>query len=137
MAEVNPIAEANPVDSVLVSAVVYLLGDESVPAAAETVAQRVTVRADGTVAVILGSFTVETNDNTERQNRLASALGELWATFVGAGFWPSHTAKQVDVVLSISLSPAWGQAGISISPESLQQWLEAGAYLHVNAYSQM
>lgn len=128
------ITTSDPVDSVLLSACVYLPHENAVPAAARAVAPRIHVRSDGTVAVTIGVFDIVTNDVDERQVQLEEVFAALWQTFVDAGFWPASEVHQEHILVSISLSPEAGQAGIALAPEMLRPWLDAGAQLNVNSY---
>jgi hypothetical protein len=122
------------IDDIYVTAVVYVASREALPAATESAAKRIKTRADGSIAVTLGSFTIETNDSEARQEQLAEVLASLWGTFVNAGFATTSEVCEPGVIISISLTPQNGQAGIAIAPASLRPWLGVNAELHVNAY---
>lgn len=122
------------VDTVTVSAVVHVPNAGLVPDAARAAAERVKVKEDGRVAVGFALQHIETNDNAKRQDELSQALDLLWKKLVRADLLSVTGNPDVVVILAITLTPAWGQASISISPDSLKHWIEVGAFLHIDAW---
>lgn len=125
---------SDQIDDVFVSAVVYLPETQRLTGDIRAFAERVVRRVDGSFAVTLGECSIETNDSDERQSRLLDALAVFWQDFVRSGLDAQSDMEDREVVVSFSLSPTWGQAGISIPAQVIRPWIEAGAFLHINSY---